>query len=64
MAKKSKPTPAVPQTAAESEAVFAALVQEKVSAGLSRSDSEFCARQQMTHDAALAAEAGETEAAE
>lgn len=55
MAKKSPSAPkAARKGSADTKAVFDALVSEKIAAGLSRSDAEFCARQQIAHDVALA----------
>lgn len=62
MAKKSPSTPkAARKDPAAAKAAFEALVSEKISAGLSRSDAEFCARQQLVHDAALAGESPDDE---
>lgn len=56
MAIKTKASkPAAPQSAADTEAAFAALVAEKIQAGLPKRDAEECARAQLAHDAALAA---------
>jgi hypothetical protein len=59
MAKKapSKSTDGESAAAPESnEAVFAALVAEKRAAGLTKAQAEFCAQQQLDHDAAQAGE--------